>query len=76
MTKSAFYAEFKGCGGVKLPGGYILFRKPVELWNMDTGESRLFRTVEDAMSASIGSETVGEYIARATMDELFKHEYD
>ena len=76
MTKSAFYAEFKGCGGVKLPGGYVLFRKPVELWSMDTGESRLYRTVEDAMHARIGDMTVGEYIAGATVDELFKHEYD
>lgn len=75
MTLNSFFAEFRKCGGVRLPNGYILFRRPVELYNLNTNESLLFRTVQEALDASIGDCTIREHIDQADMS-LFKYEYD
>lgn len=39
MLISTFKHEFKSRGGVLLNSSVILFRKPLELWNMETGET-------------------------------------
>lgn len=75
MVKEAFFAEFRKSGGVRLTDEWVLFRKPVELYNMETNESKLFRTVMEAFDAKVGDTTVGQIISDADMS-IFVHEYD
>ena len=50
MQKGVFLHEFKQCFGLRLTDEYILFRKPLELYNLKTGESKLFNSMEEVYS--------------------------
>lgn len=39
-----------------------MFRKPLELWNEQTGESNTFKTIEDALKYKIDGETIEDII--------------
>ena len=42
----------------------MLFKKPFEIWNEETGEGITFQTLDDALKHKIGNETVKEIIER------------
>ena len=42
----------------------MLFKKPIEIWNAETGESVNFKTLDEALEYKIGDETVRQIIER------------
>lgn len=68
MQKGVFLHEFRQSSGVRLADEYILFRKPLELYSLKTGESKLFKTMEEVYSYPINEITVGDMISKMTLD--------
>lgn len=75
MQKSVFLHEFRQSSGVRLADEYILFRKPLELYSLKTGESKLFKTMEEVYSYHINEITVGDMISKMTL-EIFHMRLD
>nr|DAJ65624.1 MAG TPA: protein of unknown function DUF2466 [Caudoviricetes sp.] len=53
---------FSRLNGFYLKEHLIMFRKPLELWNEQTGESNTFKTIEDALKYKIDGETIEDII--------------
>lgn len=68
MQKSVFLHEFRQSFGLRLTDDYILFRKPLELYNLKTGDSKLFKSMEEVYSQSINEITVGDMISKMTLE--------
>lgn len=68
MLRSTFEHLFKQSGGVRLDDHHILFRKPVELFNISTGESISFKSLDEALEHDFNGETIREYIKKASPD--------
>lgn len=63
-----FLHEFRQSFGLRLTDDYILFRKPLELYNLKTGGSKLFKSMEEVYSQSINEITVGDMISKMTLN--------
>lgn len=50
--------------GFYLKKNIIMFRKPIEIWNEKTGESKTFKTVDEALLYEVDGETVRSIIER------------
>lgn len=66
MIDSVFLHEFKGRGSVKI-GDWILWRKSLNLWNVETDEVINFKTLDEAMSFEIDGKTIKQIIADSDM---------
>lgn len=75
MLDSVFRHEFKQRHGVQLTENHILFRKPLELYNLKTDESIKFNSLDDAYKFEIDGKTIKQIITDATM-EMFKIRLD
>lgn len=75
MIESVFLHEFKQANGVKLTDKHILFRKPLELYNLETDETISFKNMEKAYEHQIGDMTIREIISKASID-LFSMQLD
>ena len=71
MQKSVFLHEFRQSFGLRLTDDYILFRKPLELYNLKTGDSKLFKSMEEVYSQSINEITVGDMISKMTLETFY-----
>ena len=71
MIDSVFRHEFKQANGVLITDGYILFRKPLELYDMKNNISVFFKTLGEAYEFKINDKTIKEIITDASID-LFK----
>ena len=65
MRIEHFRYLFNRINGFYLKKNVIMFRKPVELWNEVTGESVVFKTVDEALEHVIDGETVKSIIERS-----------
>lgn len=65
MRIEHFRYLFNRINGFYLKKNVIMFRKPVELWNEVTGESVVFKTVDEALEHIIDGETVKSIIERS-----------
>ena len=75
MIDSVFRHEFKQRHGVQLTENHILFRKPLELYNLKTDETFKFNSLDDAYKFEIDGKTIKQIITDATM-EMFKMTLD
>lgn len=75
MIDSVFRHEFRQANGVLITDGYILFRKPLELYDMKNNISVFFKTLEEAYKFKINDKTIKEIITEATID-MFKMKLD
>lgn len=64
MKIDHFLYLFKRVSGFYLLPHYILFRKPLELWNDETGESIYFKKIPEMLSHIVEGETIADIIAR------------
>lgn len=71
MLDSVFRHEFKQSGGVHLTENHILFRKPLELYDVKNDISVFFKTLDEAYQFKIGDKTIKDIITEATID-IFK----
>lgn len=71
MIDSVFGHEFKQANGVYLTENHILFRKPLELYDMKNDISVYFKTLDEAYEFKIGNKTIKQIVADATID-IFK----
>lgn len=71
MIESVFLHQLKRANGVKILPDYILFRKPCELWNMKTGESVVFKNINEAFNFKINGKSIREIVADATTDIFY-----
>ena len=62
MIDSVFRHEFKQANGVLITDGYILFRKPLELYDMKNNISVFFKTLGEAYEFKINDKTIKELL--------------
>ena len=55
---------------MRLTDDYILFRKPLELYNLKTGDSKLFKSMEEVYSQSINESQLGDMISKMTLETI------
>lgn len=65
MRIEHFRYLFGGLDGFYLTNNVLMFRRPIEIWNAETGESATFRTVDEALDHVIDGETVRSIIERS-----------
>lgn len=68
MIDSVFLHEFKQGAGVRLDKDNILFRKPLELYNLSNDITISFNSIDDVMCYILNGKTIKEIIADATID--------
>lgn len=71
MTKEQFKALFNdevGANGFYLMDDVFVFRKPLSVWDSNTGEEATFRTIDELWEYMHNGKTIGEYVEY--MDEL------
>lgn len=71
MIDSVFRHEFKQANGVRLTENHILFRKPLELYDLKNDVSIKFKNLDEAYKFKIGDKAIEDIIADATID-IFK----
>lgn len=71
MLESTFRHSFRQSGGVRLNDRFILFRKPLEVYDLETDESFPYKTLDAAIKHNIEGTTIAEIIRSATPDSLF-----
>lgn len=64
MRIEHFRYLFNRINGFYLKKNVIMFRKPIEIWNEETGESNVFKTVEEALEFVIDGEKVADIILK------------
>lgn len=75
MVESVFLHEFKLSNAVKLTNTYILFRNPLELYNLETDKTIPFKNISQAYDFKIGDKTIFDIISNASID-IFKLHLD
>lgn len=68
MIDSVFLHELKQAKGVRILPNYILFKKPCELYNLETDESVKFKNVDEAFKYEIDGKTIKDIVKESTMD--------
>lgn len=68
MIESVFLHEFKQANGVRLDEKHILFRKPLELYNLETDETISFKNMDEAYLHKIADTSIKDIIKAATID--------
>lgn len=64
-----FKHDFAQVNGMYVTKDIIMFRRPIELYNLATGETiAIFRSVDDALKFEVGGHTIAEIVDN--MDEL------
>lgn len=64
-----FKHDFAQVNGMYVTKDVIMFRRPIELYNLETGETiATFRSVDDALKFEVGGRTIAEIVDN--MDEL------
>lgn len=66
MIWSVFEHEFKQHGSIAF-GDWILWRKSLNLWNMETDENISFNSMSDVLAYELEGKTIKERIAEADM---------
>ena len=62
MIESVFLHEFRQSGGVRLSEDYILFCRPLDLYNLETDKTVNFKNMKEAYQYRIGERTIKEII--------------
>ena len=70
MQIEKFKAEFKQLNGVPFGQTYVLFRKPLELMNLNTGETVQFEDLDEALRYEIEGSTLEKHIEGWTQIEF------
>lgn len=65
MRVEHFRYLFNRINGFYLKKNVIMFRKPIEIWNEETGESNVFKTVDEALEFVIDGEKVADIILKS-----------
>lgn len=66
MLESTFLHTFRQAGAARITKNYILFRKPLQIYNMHSDETVYFKSNEEMYHYRIETgETVGEIIKNA-----------
>lgn len=72
MQTDSFKYEFNRLNGVCFGRKYVLFRKPLELYCFETGESVNFQTLDEALRYQLNGKTLEELIAAWTKIEFVR----
>lgn len=70
MLESTFLHEFRLSGGARLTESLILFRKPLQAYNLASDETTYFDSVNDMFAFVAGSRTVRDIISEAKPDDM------
>lgn len=74
MLESTFLHTFRQAGAARITKNYILFRKPLQIYNMHSDETAYFKSNEEMYCYRIETgETVGEIIKNAKPREFWEH---
>ena len=74
MLESTFLHTFRQAGAARITKNYILFRKPLQIYNMHSDETVYFKSNEEMYRYRIETgETVGEIIKNAKPREFWEH---
>lgn len=74
MLESTFLHTFRQAGAARITKDYILFRKPLQIYNMQSDETVYFNTVEEMFRYRIETgETVCEIIKKAKPRAFWEH---
>lgn len=71
MLESTFLHEFRLSGGARLTESLILFRKPLQIYDLQANETVYFASMQDAYGYQIGSRTVKDIISAAKVGDMF-----
>lgn len=66
MQLDIFKREFKQLNGVALEDSWVLFRRPLQLYNLETEETISFRTLDEALSYELDGRTLEQRVSRWT----------
>ena len=64
-------AQLPSIWGVRLNDHFILLRKPLEVYDLETDKSFSYKTLDEALRHVIDGITIAEIIRNATPDSLF-----
>lgn len=74
MLESTFLHTFRQAGAARITENHILFRKPLQIYNMHSDETVYFKSNEEMYRYRIETgETVGEIIKNAKPREFWEH---
>lgn len=63
-------------GGARLTDSLILFRKPLQAYDLDSDETTYFDTLADLFAHVVGNQTVKDIISAAKPEDIFKLQLD
>lgn len=66
MQIDRFKHEFKQLGGVTLEDSWVLFRCPLQLYNLETEETISFKNLDEALSYELDGKTLEQRISQWT----------
>lgn len=66
MQLDIFKREFKQLNGVALEDSWVLFRHPLQLYNLETEETISFRTLDEALSYELDGRTLEQRVSQWT----------
>ena len=72
MNLNEFRRQFKNVNGFYITKNWILFRKPLELWNEKTNKSIKARKLEELLDVSIDNKTISKHIENLKVLDLPK----
>lgn len=76
MLESTFLHEFRLAGGARLTDSLILFRKPLQAYNLDSDETTYFDSLSDLFAHVVGERTIKDIIGAAKPDDIFRLQLD
>lgn len=74
MLESTFLHTFRQAGAARITKNYILFRKPLQIYDMRSDKTVYFKTIEEMYQYRIETgETVSEIIKKAKPGKFWEH---
>lgn len=74
MLESTFLHTFRQAGAARITKNYILFRKPLQIYNMHSDETVYFKSNEEMYRYRIETGgTAGEIIKNAKLRKFWEH---
>ena len=74
MLESTFLHTFRQAGAARITKDYILFRKPLQIYNMRSDETVYFKNIEEMFQYRIETgETVSEIVKKAKPLAFWEH---
>lgn len=66
MQLDTFKREFRQLNGVTLEDSWVLFRRPLQLYNLETGETVEFKNLDEALAYELDGKTLEQRISQWT----------